>query len=31
VKDLEELANHGLDDLFDYGAAFVVGNALGDG
>lgn len=31
VKDVEDLYNTGLDDLFNYGLEFVAGgNALGD-
>lgn len=31
IEDLKDLAENGLSDLFDYGADFVIGNALGDG
>lgn len=31
IEDLKDLAENGLSDLFDYGAEFVIGNALGDG
>merc|ERR1712046_35469 len=32
IADLQDLAENGLTDLFEYGADFVIGgNALGDG
>ena len=31
LKDLNDLAENGLTDLFEYGQEFMIGNALGDG
>ena len=31
IEDLKDLYDHGLQDFFEYGQQFVVGNALGDG
>jgi len=31
IEDLKDLADNGLNDLFDYGHDFMIGNALGDG
>lgn len=31
MADLSELAENGLDDFFNYGQDFMIGNALGDG
>jgi translocation protein SEC62 len=30
IEDVQELYEHGLTDLFEYGQNFVLGNALGD-